>query len=96
MTKTRRFVDTFESKFRMPPGKVATFGYDAIQLMGEVLEEGALDRIYLRDALAGVRDVLGASGPISFSERNRANEAVSVFRIDQGEIIFLGYKSGGL
>lgn len=96
IAQTRRFVDTFQSKFRMRPGMAAAFGYDAMQLIGEAFGRGARDRMHLRDALASVRNVVGASGPISFSEGDRANEAVSIFRIDQGEIVFIGYRFGGL
>jgi len=85
--EVRRFVDAYRMKFGGEPGIVTALAYDALTLVVRTFRTGAGDRQSMRDGLVHTIGFEGAAGRISFSEDDRANEEVSLLRIEDGRII---------
>ncbi|MCK4591256.1 MAG: ABC transporter substrate-binding protein, partial [Candidatus Latescibacteria bacterium] len=81
----RRFVDQFRQEYGRNPTKVATFGYDAANLILQAWQKGARTREELCQALDKIWEFQGASGEISF--RQRTNQSVFLLTIHGDRIV---------
>lgn len=81
----RRFIDQFREEYGRNPTKVATFGYDAANLILWAWQKGARTREQLCQALDRIWEFQGASGEISF--RQRTNQSVFLLTIHGDRIV---------
>ncbi|MCK4417548.1 MAG: penicillin-binding protein activator [Candidatus Latescibacteria bacterium] len=81
----RRFIDQFRQEYGRNPTKVATFGYDAVNLILRAWQEGIRTREQLCQALDRIWEFQGASGEISF--RQRTNQSVFLLTIHGDRIV---------
>jgi branched-chain amino acid transport system substrate-binding protein len=81
----RRFSDQFRQEYGRNPTKVATFGYDAANLILRAWQKGVRTREQLCQALDRIWGFQGASGEISF--RQRTNQSVFLLTIHGDRIV---------
>ncbi len=63
----QKFIRDYEAKYSKKPDDVAALTYDAGKLLlAAVAQAGALDRLKVRDALAGVQEFDGVTGSMKF------------------------------
>jgi branched-chain amino acid transport system substrate-binding protein len=82
---TRRFIDRFRQEYGRNPTKVATFGYDAANLILRAWQKGARTREQLCQTLDRIWEFQGVSGEISF--RQRTNQSMFLLTIHGDRIV---------
>jgi ABC-type branched-subunit amino acid transport system substrate-binding protein len=72
----------YRQKYNREPERVAALAYDAAVLVKNALQNGATTADSMTSYLNKVQNFQGASCVINFESTQRANNAVSIFRID--------------
>jgi ABC-type branched-subunit amino acid transport system substrate-binding protein len=72
----------YRQKYNREPERVAALAYDAATLVKNALISGAMTTDSMTAFLNGIQNFQGASCVINFESTERANNAVSIFRID--------------
>jgi branched-chain amino acid transport system substrate-binding protein len=77
----------FRQRFGEEPGQYGAAGYDATIAIIAAIRSAGTDRKRVRDALASQQraPVLGATGPISFVDGDRAERSGGIVRIQNGK-----------
>jgi ABC-type branched-subunit amino acid transport system substrate-binding protein len=85
--ETRRFAEAFEKRHGAPPTILEASAYDAVRMVRAVLEQGkAQTRAAVRDGLAGLKGLKGATGDLTVGPR----------RVVEKELFFLTVDPNGL
>jgi branched-chain amino acid transport system substrate-binding protein len=87
----QNFVQEFQTRY----GPVPVYGlevFDATNLLiAALMQVGQPERARVVDAVAGMRDFAGVTGPIQFeSNGDRQDPQVSLWRVEQGQMRLLG------
>jgi branched-chain amino acid transport system substrate-binding protein len=87
----QNFVQEFQTRY----GPVPVYGlevFDATNLLiAALMQAGQPERARVLDAVAGMRDFAGVTGPIQFeSNGDRQDPQVSLWRVEQGQMRLLG------
>jgi branched-chain amino acid transport system substrate-binding protein len=91
---TKKFYADYEAKYGKPPeSSFAAVGYDLSKIIAAAVEEaGSTDPTELRDAINELVDVQGATGPITYKDRNRIPlKNVALVQVKDGKLELLKY-----
>ncbi|MBI3375579.1 MAG: ABC transporter substrate-binding protein [Betaproteobacteria bacterium] len=82
----RKFIEEYETKFKVPADMVAASTHTAISVAAEALgKAGANDGAKIRAAIAGIKDFQVATGRISFNELGEIYKAAQIQVIKGGK-----------
>ncbi len=86
--ETRRFADAFQRKYGGTPGILEAYAYDAVRLARAALDPGpgaapVLTRAALRDGLAAVKGLKGATGDLTVGPRRVVEKELFFLTIDR-------------
>ena len=90
--KNLEFAAAFDARFGKQPPRLAELGYDAMNIITRAVIEVGTEREALVQEIARVRDFTGVAGEITFGE-NRENIALPVFKVENGQPVFIGVGS---
>ena len=79
----QQFMSDFDIKYGREPGHLETVGYDAMALICMALTNGQYSRSDINHYLSTLKDFAGASGKVSFGEKNE-NIELPIFKIESG------------
>lgn len=91
---TKKFYADYEAKYDNPPeSSFAAVGYDLSQIIAAALEKaGSTDPTKLRDAINELENVQGATGPITYKDRERIPlKNVALVQVKNGKLELLKY-----
>jgi branched-chain amino acid transport system substrate-binding protein len=84
---TRKFTDKFRRAFDRDPSFLEIYGFDSVEMFKKTLRgQSVATRVDVREALAGIRDFLGASGVISFDQEGEAKRKLFLLTVENGKI----------
>ncbi|MDO8301057.1 ABC transporter substrate-binding protein [Lacisediminimonas sp.] len=90
----RRFVRNWQAKFNRPPSQYEGMGYDAAYVLADSIKranaKGKVTPQSIRDAIFGVKDFQGATGPITILPSGDAKRPMPFVQV-QGKDIKLDY-----
>jgi ABC-type branched-subunit amino acid transport system substrate-binding protein len=78
------FIVKYYETYEKEPGRVSALAYDAATLVRNALENGATTAEEVAEYLREVENYDGVSCKINFKSTYNANDAVSIFRINDG------------
>lgn len=82
------FVQAYTEMYKEPPDGPASWGYDAMSLLGiAITNAGTLDPTEIRDALTKVTDYQGASTISHFDENRHPVKSLLLYTIRDGQIV---------
>ncbi|MCP4704550.1 MAG: ABC transporter substrate-binding protein [candidate division Zixibacteria bacterium] len=84
------FMSDFDIKYGHQPGHLETVGYDAMSLISKALTNGQYSRADIKQYLSTVKDFTGASGKVTFGQKNE-NIELPVFKIENNLPIKIAY-----
>jgi len=84
------FVASYQSRFGSEPGWIAANGYDAMQVIAEVIEKGGPSREAVQNGLAAMEDFSGITGTISFDENGDVVKDILRLEIKEGKFQVAG------
>jgi ABC-type branched-subunit amino acid transport system substrate-binding protein len=84
--ETRKFVEAFQQKFGHPPSILEASAHDAARLIRAGLERGARSREALRQELAAVKGLPGATGDLSFDERREVQKPLFFLTVENRQV----------
>jgi ABC-type branched-subunit amino acid transport system substrate-binding protein len=81
------FASAYRARHGEEPPVLASLGYDAVQIAGQLLEaaraEGRRDP-FSREAITRARGFRGALGPVRFTETGAAEHGMAILKVGQG------------
>ena len=80
----RQFRDDFRIAMGTSPDVMTFYGYDAISLAIEVMDQGGTYRDKFVELLSSISDFIGMKGTITFQDKKRVNSDVHVLRYYDG------------
>ncbi len=83
-----RYIESFESRFRMPVSGFGGYAYDAVYLLAEALKGSDGDREKIRSSLEQISGHVGVTGIFNFSPEDHnglSSDAFVMVRIENGE-----------
>lgn len=86
----QQFMADFDIKYGRQPGHLETVGYDAMSLISIALTSGQYSRAGIKQHLSTIKGFVGASGKVTFGEKNE-NIELPVFKIESGLPIKIDY-----
>jgi branched-chain amino acid transport system substrate-binding protein len=85
---SKNFTQRFEDEYGEEPRELAAHGYDAMWMTLRALEAaGSTDPAAVQEALAGIREMDGAQGPITFTDQGDARGEATAVEIERGELV---------
>jgi ABC-type branched-subunit amino acid transport system substrate-binding protein len=78
------FYANYYQAYKTEPGRVAALAYDAARLVRLALESGAMTAEDVSSYLNSVEDYKGVSCKVNFKSTSHANDAISIFEINNG------------
>ena len=87
--RANRFRKAYEGKFKELPSHVGAFAYDTVHFISQGLEEGHRDRSSLQEWLRSGNTVEGILGMEFFDESRNMVVPLSIFALDNGQIVSL-------
>lgn len=85
----RQFVDTYISRYSIPPDGPAALGYDAVTIVIEAMRRTIdNDPVAIRDQIMATRDYNGATHLSHFDENRQAIKSLVVNTVKNGKIQF--------
>lgn len=78
------FRERYAARFGEEPDVFATFTYDGTRLLLDAIRSAGLDRVGIRDTLAGIRTYDGVSGPMRFDATHNNLGQLSVLEVRDG------------
>ena len=91
----RRFADSYQARFAVPPPRVATLGYDAVLLTLRIAREWRVGTAFPRAELYDRGGFLGVDGPLRFSRNGVVERALEVREVKGGEIVVVSSAPAG-
>lgn len=90
----RKFIESYESKFKTKPDAVAGHGYDAANIMVRAIEMADYDIAKVKGEIYKIRDFPGVTGNTTFDNQGDVIKAVMIKRLnkDGGATILETYK----
>jgi branched-chain amino acid transport system substrate-binding protein len=83
---TRKFIDSYQAKFKVPTDMVAACTHTAISVAAAAMaKSGADDSAKIRDAIAGTKDFPVSTGRITFNDLGEVYKAAQIQVIKGGE-----------
>jgi len=89
--EAQQFMADFDIKYGRQPGHLETVGYDAMSLICLALKSGQYSRADINQHLTTIKGFVGASGKVTFGEKNE-NIELPVFKIESGLPIKIDYR----
>ncbi|NIR52336.1 ABC transporter substrate-binding protein [candidate division KSB1 bacterium] len=83
----RNFRNEFRMAMRTTPERWEVFGYDALNVLEEVLKTGAKRGVEISRELQSLSDFKGMKGEITFKGNNRVNKEVNFLQFLNGKIM---------
>ncbi|MFQ5752171.1 MAG: penicillin-binding protein activator, partial [bacterium] len=83
----RRFRNEFRMKMKRTPERWEVFGYDAFNVVNEVIKNGARTSQKINQKLSSLSEFKGMKGNISFKGNHRVNKEVHFLQFINGKII---------
>jgi branched-chain amino acid transport system substrate-binding protein len=92
----KRFVSDFQTQFQYKPDVFEAQGFDSALLMAKVLQsyDYNINRVGLRDRLAVVSNVQGATGPIRMSLQKEVEKLLIPLTVLNGQVVKLDTSGG--
>lgn len=89
--KVQNFRKAYKAKYNHEPDQFAAQAYDGIYLLHDAIEKAgsATDRKKVRDALTGIKDMVGVTGKFSFDENRNPKMEINVLKIENGKFMEL-------
>jgi branched-chain amino acid transport system substrate-binding protein len=84
-----KFASEYDARYGEQPHRLAGLGYDAVKLIAQALQAGAVTRRDLVTRLSRVRGYAGAAAPITFGE-HRENIELPMYQLIHGVPTLLG------
>ena len=85
---SKDFTKRFEEEYQEEPRELAAHGYDAMWMTLRALKAaGSTDHAAMQKALAGIHEMDGAQGPITFTDEGDARGDATAVEIEHGEIV---------
>ena len=84
-----KFASEYDARYGEQPHRLAGLGYDAVKLIAQALEAGAVTRQDLVTRLSRVRNYAGAAAPITFGE-HRENIDLPMYQLIHGVPTLIG------
>jgi branched-chain amino acid transport system substrate-binding protein len=82
------FERDFEDRFGEPPGVTAASAYDAVHVLGMLIDrEGTTDPATIEDALYEVDGYDGASGELSVDDNGDTHRPLQILVVEDGELV---------
>ena len=81
------FVNKFRMKYGETPGPAAVYGYDCMKLFLHTIQQGALTREEVKNALLNIRTYPGLKGNIAFDKNSRTNKYINILKQRRNKII---------
>ncbi|HMN67549.1 MAG TPA: penicillin-binding protein activator [Bdellovibrionales bacterium] len=85
--KNSKFYRDFEKTFGEAPGLFEAQGYETGVLLRQLIAGGERTRLGLAQALGGVRQLVGVSGPMSMNEQREIVRPLTPFMVKGAEIV---------
>jgi len=83
--EVQEFIKTFKARNNnVPPNMFAAVAYDALMIMANAIDKAGPDRKAIRDELAKMRDYVGMTGKISFTERRDVKRSYHYLIVQNG------------
>jgi ABC-type branched-subunit amino acid transport system substrate-binding protein len=83
------FAAEYDRRYGAQPHRLASLGYDAVQLIGRAVASGAGTRRELVEQLGRTVDYVGAAAPVTFGE-HRENIELPMYRLVDGHPEYIG------
>lgn len=83
----RNFRNDFRLKMKTTPERWEAFGYDALNILKEVVKSGGISRQAINRNLSALSGYKGIKGNISFKGNNRVNSEVNLLQFINGRIV---------
>lgn len=84
---TENFTKTFEAKYHVSPSELSAHGYDAVWMVARGLKAaGSTDGPALQKALAGIHNMDGAQGHLTFTSDGDARGSGGVVKLENGKL----------
>jgi branched-chain amino acid transport system substrate-binding protein len=96
--RVRAFVREYRTRYGRAPDAFAAQAYDAVRVVAVAVKRlgpavyrapDQVDRVRLRDVLAGLRDYPGVTGTITFDRLGNPARDVQLLRVDSGKLVVL-------
>lgn len=84
---TTKFTKDFEAKYDVKPSELSAHGYDAVWFTARGIKAaGSTDGPAIQKALAGIKEMEGAQGNLTFTDTGDARGSGGVVKIKDGEL----------
>jgi len=87
-----KFSAAYDARYGIQPPRLAGLGYDAMNIITRAVVNAGTEREALTREIARVNDYMGVAGKVTFGE-NRENIALPVFKVENGQPVFIGVGS---
>jgi len=87
--KARQFVADYQKRFGVIPDAMGALGYDSVlALVDSIKRAGSTDGSKIRDALATLKDLDGATGKTTLDENRNARKPAVIIEIKDGKFVY--------
>jgi branched-chain amino acid transport system substrate-binding protein len=84
---TTKFTKDFEAKYNVTPSELSAHGYDAVWLAARGIKAaGSTDGEAVQKALAGIKEMEGAQGALTFTDTGDARGTGGVVKVNNGKL----------
>ncbi|HEX4343842.1 MAG TPA: ABC transporter substrate-binding protein, partial [Verrucomicrobiae bacterium] len=87
--KAKQFVADYQKRFNAIPDAMGALGYDSVlALVDSIQRAGTTDSAKLRDAIATLKDLDGATGKTTLDENRNARKPAVIIQIKDGKFVY--------
>jgi branched-chain amino acid transport system substrate-binding protein len=84
--QVKEFVKKYRQRFREAPDVYAALAYDSARMLFTAVRKAeTTESVRVRDELAGLKDLAGLTGPLTFDSHHQVTRDVFIVRIHQGK-----------
>ncbi len=92
---TTKFTKDFEAKYDVTPSELSAHGYDAVWFAARGIKEaGSVDGAEVQKALAGIKEMEGAQGDLTFTDTGDARGSGGVVKVEGGKLVGVDLPEG--
>lgn len=82
--EVKAFVKTYQRQFHQIPHMIAAHGYDAVQLLSEVMKKYGTTRQQINDGLIQIRGFRGLTGGFSYDKNGEDYKSMAIMKKSNG------------
>jgi branched-chain amino acid transport system substrate-binding protein len=83
--RIQKFVKAYKDRFGLDPEYFSATSYDAIQIIAELMKQGALDSDSLKKGLYGIKNYNGIGGMTTFDQYGEVSKPIDLVQVKGGK-----------